>query len=250
MSSTTKADSRIPRNLAPVEPRSLLAPALVLAGIVGFFGFAGTGGDALDHGFQGLFWDGRSWLIPHGHPLGDALAYRGPKALIIICAVLLILAATVASRSVTIANIDINVLTQMLERLYYYNMRFADDPELKGDVTVIARGAASILAKEAAQVRRNEFLAATANPIDMQIVGIEGRAAILREVAKSLDMEVDRVVPPVDVLQARMAAQAQQEAMMMAQAAPGGGGPSPQGQELQDGSPVTDSFGPTKKANP
>jgi membrane-associated PAP2 superfamily phosphatase len=98
MSSTTKADSRIPRNLAPVEPRSLLAPALVLAGIVGFFGFAGTGGDALDHGFQGLFWDGRSWLIPHGHPLGDALAYRGPKALIIIWAVLLILAATFARR--------------------------------------------------------------------------------------------------------------------------------------------------------
>ena len=37
MSSSTMADSRIPRNLAPVEPRSLLAPALVFAGIVGFF---------------------------------------------------------------------------------------------------------------------------------------------------------------------------------------------------------------------
>ena len=92
------ADSRIPRNLARVEPRSLRAPAVVLAAVVGFFGFAGTGGDALDHWFQGLFWDGQAWLIPHGHPLGDALAYRGPKALIIIWAVLLILAAVFARR--------------------------------------------------------------------------------------------------------------------------------------------------------
>ena len=92
------ADSRTPRNLAPVEPRSLVAPAIVLAAVVGFFGFAGTGGDALDHLFQGFFWDGKEWLIPHGHALGDALAYRGPKVLIIIWAVLLILAAIFARR--------------------------------------------------------------------------------------------------------------------------------------------------------
>ena len=98
MNSTTKADSRTPRNLAPVEPRSLVAPAIVLAAVVGFFGFAGTGGDALDHWFQGFFWDGKEWLIPHGHALGDALAYRGPKVLIIIWAVLLILAAIFARR--------------------------------------------------------------------------------------------------------------------------------------------------------
>jgi len=98
MNSTTKADSRTPRNLAPVEPRSLVAPAIVLAAVVGFFGFAGTGGDALDHLFQGFFWDGKEWLIPHGHALGDALAYRGPKVLIIIWAVLLILAAIFARR--------------------------------------------------------------------------------------------------------------------------------------------------------
>jgi membrane-associated PAP2 superfamily phosphatase len=98
MNSSTMADSRTLRNLAPVEPRSLIAPAIVLAGLVGFFGFPGTGGDALDHWFQGLFWDGKQWLIPHGHELGDALAYRGPKVLIIIWAVLLILAAIFARR--------------------------------------------------------------------------------------------------------------------------------------------------------
>jgi membrane-associated PAP2 superfamily phosphatase len=92
------ADSRTLRNLAPVEPRSLIAPVVALAAIVGFFGLPGMGGEAVDRWFQGLFWDGKVWLIPHGQALGDALAYRGPKALIIIWAVLLILAAIFARR--------------------------------------------------------------------------------------------------------------------------------------------------------
>jgi membrane-associated PAP2 superfamily phosphatase len=92
------ADSRTLRNLAPVEPRSLIAPVVALAAVVGFFGLPGMGGEAVDRWFQGLFWDGKAWLIPHGQAMGDALAYRGPKALIIIWAVLLILAAIFARR--------------------------------------------------------------------------------------------------------------------------------------------------------
>jgi hypothetical protein len=156
-----------------------------------------------------------------------------------------------ASKSIrqVLTNVDVNVLSPALERLYYYNMRYTDDAELKGDVHVVARGASSIMAKEAAQVRRTEFLAATANPVDLEIVGVEGRAAILREVAKSLDMEVDRVVPPLDVIKAKMAAQQMaqqqaQEAQMMAEQ----GGPSANGQELMDGAPVTDNFSPPQTA--
>jgi hypothetical protein len=105
-----------------------------------------------------------------------------------------------------INNIDINVTQPLLDRLYYYNMRYGTDDDLKGDVSLVARGTSALIAKDAAQVRRNEFLQATANPTDMQIVGVEGRAAILREVAKGLDMDTDKVVPPLDVLRARMAA--------------------------------------------
>ena len=49
--------------------------------------------------------------------------------------------------------------------------------------------------KETVNMRRIEFLNATANEMDMQIVGKEGRAAILREVAKGLQMPVDDIVP-------------------------------------------------------
>ena len=148
-----------------------------------------------------------------------------------------------------VANIDHGVLKTMLARLYDHNMRYSTDPDLKGDATIVARGASALVAKDTAAVRRNEFLAATANPVDMQIVGIEGRAALLREQAKTLDMDADKVVPPLDVLRQRLAAAAIMATQGQAPGAPQGGtppagGPSPSGQTLSDGRPVTDNFSP------
>ena len=141
-----------------------------------------------------------------------------------------------------VANIDIGVMTPLLERLYDHNMEYSDDPELKGDVQIVARGASSLVNKETAQLRRNEFLAATANPIDMQIVGVEGRAAILRETAKNLDMDIDKVVPPMNKLQQKLAAS--QMMQMQQQGTP----PKPEqmggGETLMDGAPTTDNFSP------
>lgn len=87
-------DSRIPL----VDRRALVAPTLAVVAVVALFGLPGLGGEALDLWFQGLFWDGRAWLVPHEHPLGLALAYDGPKALIIIWALLLIGVAIFAKR--------------------------------------------------------------------------------------------------------------------------------------------------------
>jgi membrane-associated PAP2 superfamily phosphatase len=88
------ADSRIPH----VDRRSFVAPALAVAAVVVFFGLPGLGGEAVDLWFQSLFWNGKAWLIPHENALGLAIAYDGPKALIIIWALLLIGAAFFAKR--------------------------------------------------------------------------------------------------------------------------------------------------------
>lgn len=151
-----------------------------------------------------------------------------------------------------VSNIDVNILTPLLERLYFYNMKYSEDAELKnGDVSIVARGANSIIAKEAAQVRRNEFLAATANPIDMQIMGIDGRATLLRETAKQLDVNPDDVVPPREKFrvaqQITQMMQAGQLPMQQAQAPAGQAGPSPSGQQLANGAPVTDNFSPMQQ---
>lgn len=111
-----------------------------------------------------------------------------------------------------VSNIDTDIFTPLLQRLYNHNMEFNEDETLKGDAQVVSKGAISLMQMEALQLRRNEFLQATANPIDSQIVGPEGRAEILREVAKGLELDTSRIVPSREELEAQ-AEQAQQMAM-------------------------------------
>ncbi|MEM5400853.1 portal protein [Paraburkholderia unamae] len=107
-----------------------------------------------------------------------------------------------------IANMDDRVIEPCINRLYYYNMRYGDDPDLKGDVNIRARGATAIIQKEAAQQKQIQFLQqALSNQQIGQVVGQEGIANILREVAKTLELNTDDIVPPIPVLKQRWAAQ-------------------------------------------
>jgi membrane-associated PAP2 superfamily phosphatase len=74
----------------PISFKRLIAPALFLAGVIVFFGFPFAPGEKVDFWFQSFFWNGKNWLIPHDHFLGKTLAYDGPKALIILFAVYLL----------------------------------------------------------------------------------------------------------------------------------------------------------------
>ena len=94
-----------------------------------------------------------------------------------------------------VMHIDADVVKPVVLRQFVYNMRYDEDESIKGDVEIIAKGATNLAVKETANLRRIEFLNATANPVDMEIMGTEGRAAILREVTKGLQMPIDEVVP-------------------------------------------------------
>jgi len=91
--------------------------------------------------------------------------------------------------------IDSDVIKPIVQRQFVYNMRYDEDESIKGDAEIVAKGAVNLAVKETVNVRRIEFLNATANPFDIEIVGKDGRAALLREVAKGLQMPVDEVVP-------------------------------------------------------
>jgi hypothetical protein len=108
-----------------------------------------------------------------------------------------------------IMHIDNDIIRKVVQRQFVFNMRFDDDQSIKGDVRVIAKGVVNLAVKETVNMRRLEFLTATGNPIDMQIIGVEGRAAILREVAKGLQMPTDEIVPSREKLRYNMAMQAQ-----------------------------------------
>jgi len=161
-----------------------------------------------------------------------------------------------------IAQIDVYITEPVVTSVYEFVMRYNPDKDIKGDLQVVARGALSLVVKDATAQRRAEFLAATANPIDMQIIGMNGRAQLLREQAKALDMNVDSIVPsPLQQAMKAKIAMARQQMALQGQpppALPGPpqGGPEPAagpavplpsdgpngGRTLANGEPVSEDF--------
>jgi hypothetical protein len=150
-----------------------------------------------------------------------------------------------------VSSLDIRVTSKVLRRLFDWKMQYDPLADFQGDLQIVPRGALSLTVKEAAGQARLQFLQMTANPLDAQIVGIEGRAAVLRETAKGLNMDTDKVVPSLSAMKLKQI-QAQQAQMMAAQApqAPPGSGQAPalagpqSGQTLANGAPMTDDFSP------
>lgn len=142
-----------------------------------------------------------------------------------------------------VANVDTGVLSQMLQKLYNHNMLYDPDPTIKGDAQIMASGAVSLMRIESMQLRRNEFLQVTNNPVDVQITGLPGRAEVLRSVASGLDLNTDKIVPPEDTLQQNLQ---QGQAQQVLQQGTQGQTPSAIGsaESLGDGSPTTDNFSP------
>jgi hypothetical protein len=119
-----------------------------------------------------------------------------------------------------IGNIDHDVLSPMLERQYQRNLRYSQDPDLIGDVQVIAKGAMSLVVKEAEAVRKTEFLRLVLeSPVAQQIVGLPGTAELLRDLAGNLNTNIDRLVPSREDIQKQQAEQQQQQMMMQQQQA-------------------------------
>ena len=111
-----------------------------------------------------------------------------------------------------INNIDKNIIVPAVERLYHDNLRYADDPDLVGDLHISVRGASSLVVKEAEAIRRNEFLQLVlSSPVAQQIVGMDGAAELQRRGAQSKHNR-DRIVPD-----RRTASQLQQQAMVIQQ---------------------------------
>lgn len=145
-----------------------------------------------------------------------------------------------------LSNIDRCVFEPLIERLWFHNMKYSDDLELKGDVKVVARGAISLVHKETTAQRRNELLQMVlTNPLAQQIMGVEGAAHLLREQVAALDGNTDKIIAPPEVIKARMAMQQMMAPMMQGVQGTQGAQPTTDsGQTLIDGAPVVDNFSP------
>ena len=93
------------------------------------------------------------------------------------------------------SNVDQDVIAPNIGALYDLILLTSDESEFTGDEQIVVKGASMVMAREAERSRQLEFLQITANPLDSQIVGIEGRATILRDVARDIGLDGDRIVP-------------------------------------------------------
>jgi hypothetical protein len=109
-------------------------------------------------------------------------------------------------------------------------MQFDFDPEIKGDLEVKARGTESLMANEVRSQRLMQFLQVSSNPALAPFAKFQ---YIIREIAKSLDLDPDKVTNNMNdaVIQAELMKQfqqdqqAEQQAEQAEQSAPAGANP-------------------------
>lgn len=94
-----------------------------------------------------------------------------------------------------IKNIDENIIKPSVSRQYSYMIEREDYYGMVCDYQVVSGGVMAAIAREQLAARRIEFMNTTANPIDAQIIGMEGRKYVLTETAKSVNMDLEKFMP-------------------------------------------------------
>ena len=114
-----------------------------------------------------------------------------------------------------IKNVDDYLLSPLGEAFFNFNMQFDFDPEIKGDLEVVARGTESLMANEVRSQRLMQFLQIASAPSLMPFAKF---SYIIREIAKSMDLDPDKVTNNMEeaarqavMLQSAMGAQGQAE---------------------------------------
>jgi len=124
------------------------------------------------------------------------------------------------------ANIDRDVLDPSVSWLFDLVMLTDESGLLTGEEEVRVMGVNVAVQRETQRSRQLDFLQTTANPIDMQIMGMKGRGVVLGSVAQTIGLDGQKIVPSEEELDQMQ--QAQNMAQMQESAAAAQGDqPSP-----------------------
>ena len=136
----------------------------------------------------------------------------------------MLMGAASGSIKTVIKNVDDYLLKPLGEGLFRFNMQFNFDPEIKGDLEVVARGTESLMANEVRSQRLMQFLQVASNPALAPFAKFN---YIVREIAKSMDLDPTKVTNNMDeaILQAEMLKGMQGEQPQQPQA-PAGANPA------------------------
>ncbi len=100
------------------------------------------------------------------------------------------------------ANIDSDVFAPMLRTLYEVVMLTGGSDTLRGDEEIRVKGVNVAVQRLVERTRQLELLQATANPLDMRIMGLRGRGELLRSVSQNIGLDGARLVPTDEELRA------------------------------------------------
>lgn len=110
------------------------------------------------------------------------------------------------------ANIDRDVMEPALLQLLDLIMLTDTSGLLTGEEKVSVLGVNVAVQRETLRQRQLEFLQATNNPTDMKIVGVKGRAAVLRNVSSTIGLNGEEIVPSQDEIERMQQAEQKQQA--------------------------------------
>lgn len=133
--------------------------------------------------------------------------------------------AAAGSIKTVIKNVDDYLLAPLGKSFFNFNMQFDFDPEIKGDLEVNARGTESLMANEVRSQRLMQFLQVASSPALMPFAKFP---YIIREIAKAMDLDPDKVTNNIDEAM-RQAAMLQQGAGAAPAGAPAQGVAGPPG---------------------
>ena len=104
----------------------------------------------------------------------------------------MLMGAAALNIKTVIKNIDDYLLKPLGESFFHWNMQFNKDiPEIQGDLDVKARGTSSLMMKEVRSQRLMTFMQVASNQFLAPFVKWH---SIIKEIAKSLDVDPDQVV--------------------------------------------------------
>jgi hypothetical protein len=89
-----------------------------------------------------------------------------------------------------VKNVDDYLLAPLGKAFFNFNMQFDFDDEIKGDLEVKARGTESLMANEVRSQRLMQFMQVVSNPALAPFARMD---YIVREIAKSMDLDPDKV---------------------------------------------------------
>jgi hypothetical protein len=102
----------------------------------------------------------------------------------------MLMSAANGSIRTVVKNIDDYLLAPLGRALFAFNMQFDFDGEIKGDLEVKAEGTESLMANEVRSQRLMQFLGVVQNPVLAPFAKMD---YIIREIAKSMDLDPDKV---------------------------------------------------------